>query len=197
MTDARPPGGPVEDLDGHTLDELVDYLDRGRTPYDPGIESSPACRIALAGLERLRARAADLLEEDAAAAPARPEHWMTAVLDRISLESRPGRRFALPDLPVGTDAVVTEGALRGLVRAVGDSVPGLLTGRVRFTPQEPGGAVDLAVEVSLVFGAPVDGTVAEFRRRVLALLPDQAPFPIGRLDVRVRDVLEVPEGGAS
>jgi hypothetical protein len=196
MTDARPPSGPFEDLDGHTLDELVDYLDRGRTPLDPGIEASPACRIALAGLERLRLMAGGLLEEDAAVEQKHPDCWMTAVLDRISVEARPGRRFPVPGLPTGTEATVTEGALRGLVRAVGDSVPGLLTGRVRVEPQDSGDRMDLDIEVSMFYGFPIEDTVAEFRRRVVEILPRQAPFTVGRLDVRVKDVVELPGAGA-
>ena len=38
---------PDDDLDGHTFDELAEYLDRDRTPRDPDIESSAACRLAL------------------------------------------------------------------------------------------------------------------------------------------------------
>ena len=47
-------GFEPEDLDGHSIDELTDYLERGRTPADPSIEGSPACRNALRALERLR-----------------------------------------------------------------------------------------------------------------------------------------------
>ena len=39
-----------EDLDGHTIEELSDYLDAGRTPVDASIEGSPGCRIALDAL---------------------------------------------------------------------------------------------------------------------------------------------------
>jgi len=189
MTDPPVPSAVPDDLDGHTLEELSDYLDRGRTPLDPSIEMSPACRIALAGLERLRALAGPLLQLDAESAPA-DDRWMDRVLSRISLESRSGRRFPLVDLPTDADAVVTEGALRGLVRAIGDSVPGLLTGRVRFRVDEESSVVDLEVDVHVVYGTPIDEAVAELRRRVAALLPLHAPFAVRALDVHVRDVLD-------
>ncbi|MGT2426466.1 hypothetical protein [Amnibacterium kyonggiense] len=109
MTDAPVSGAPAaDDYDGHTLEELAEYLDRGRYPVDPSIEASPACRIALAGLERLRDVAGPLLRLDAEDAPAN-EGWIDAVLGRISLESRAGRRFPFADVPAGTEAVVTEG----------------------------------------------------------------------------------------
>jgi hypothetical protein len=191
MTGAPPPGGAFEDLDGHSLEDLVDYLDRGRVPADPSIDDSPSCRIALAGLERLRGVAGTLLDEDAAAAP-RTDGWVGAVLSRIALESRPGRRFPIPDLPAGVEGTITEGALRGLVRAVGDAVPGLLTGRVRIEPCADGTRLDLDVEVSVAFGAPIEAAVAELRRRVADLLPRRTPFAVARMDVRVRDVLPGP-----
>jgi hypothetical protein len=189
MTDA-PVGVPAaDDFDGHTLAELGEYLDRGRHPVDPSIESSPACRIALAGLERLREIAGPLLQQDADAAPSN-EGWIDEVLGRISLESRAGRRFPFPDAPLGVDAVVTEGALRGLVRAVGDSIPGVLTGRVRVRPEEDGARLDLEVDITVFYGTSIEVAAAEFRQRIARLLPLHAPFSVGSLDLRVRDVLE-------
>jgi len=41
-------------LAGHTIEDLSDYLDRGRTPADPTIDDSPECQIALRSLQRLR-----------------------------------------------------------------------------------------------------------------------------------------------
>ena len=152
-----------------------------------------AARRATARLARLLNDLSDArLVEGRSESRAAPAH----VIARISLEARPGRRFPVPGLPPGTEATVTEGALRGLVRAIGDSVPGLLTGRVRIEPQEPGDRMDLDIEVSMFYGFPIEGTVAEFRRRVVEILPRQAPFTVGRLDVRVKDVVELPGAGA-
>jgi len=195
MTDAPPPGAPFDDLDGHTVDELNDYLDRGRQPRDPDIEGSPACRIALGALERLRATASTLLEDDAAAAPADQDSWVGEVLGRISLESRAGRRFPFEVSTPGVEAVVTEGALRGLVRAIGDSVPGLLTGRVRLEPDETGALLDVEVEANILLGFPVPVAAAQLRERVEEQLPRLAPFRVRRVDLRIRDVVE-PRGGA-
>ena len=48
--DALEPG----DLDGHSIDELTDYLDAGMQPADPSIDDSPACQNALAAIIRIR-----------------------------------------------------------------------------------------------------------------------------------------------
>lgn len=192
MTDVPTWSSGPDEFDGHTLEELADYLDRGRTPIDPSIEQSPACRIALSGLERLRAMAERFLEQDASTAPP-PERWIDDVLGRISLESRAGRRFPFSDLPAGVEAVVSEGALRGLVRAVGDSIPGLLTGRVRLHLDDAAAALDLQVDVTVFYGTPIDDAATEFRRRIALVLPRHAPFAVGQLDLRVRDVLDLGE----
>ena len=49
------PGAPAyriepDDLDGHTIDELADYLDAGMQPADPSIDDSAACQNALAAI---------------------------------------------------------------------------------------------------------------------------------------------------
>lgn len=183
------PSTPLEDFDGHSLEELSDYLERGRTPVDPTIEASPSCRIALAALERLRSLAGGLLSQDAAEHP-EGESWVSDVVNRISLESRAGRSFPFDlDLP-GVRASVTEGALRGLVRALGDSIPGLLTGRVRLEPSESGECVDVEVEASLFYGYSVPAAAALLRERVEAVLPRQAPFSVRKVDLRIRAIIE-------
>ena len=53
------------DLDGHTLDELTDYLDAGRQPADRSIDESPGCQLALDALERLQGLGAELIAAEA------------------------------------------------------------------------------------------------------------------------------------
>ena len=55
-----------EDLDGHTIDELADYLDAGMLPADPSIDESAACQNALAAIVRLRQSSLGSLEAAAA-----------------------------------------------------------------------------------------------------------------------------------
>ena len=84
-----------DDLDGHTIDELSDYLDRGRTPLDPSIEGSAGCRIALGSLERLRQISQSLVEVDAAAEAPRNDDWLGGILESIGREARAGRDIPL------------------------------------------------------------------------------------------------------
>jgi hypothetical protein len=192
MSDPTPlplPGFGPEDLDGHTLEELADYLERDRRPVDPSIEESPACLIALDALQRLRDTAGSFLDDDQADAAS--DDWIGAVLEAIPLDARSGRSFPIrtpyPDL----DAAVTEGALRGLVRAIGDAVPGLLVGGVRLSP---GGTPSLDVDVALVHGHALPDAVDRLRRDLFGELPLHVPFPVDVVDVHVVGLIVPKEG---
>jgi hypothetical protein len=170
-----------DDLDGHTIDELTDYLDAGLQPADPSIDDSPACRIALAALQRLKDLAVEYLDD------ARPDattgsDWIDSVLAAIPVDARAGRRFPLPGDDPHVVATVTEGAIRGLVRAIGDEVPGLLVGAVRIGSGEP---TPLSIDVALVYGTVLQEAVESFRRALRLVLPDHAPFELGPIDVDV------------
>src|SRR5690606_10365468 len=67
--DATPLGLDPSDLDGHTIEELTDYLDAGREPANSSIDSSAGCVLALDALERLRALTPALMARDEAAEP--------------------------------------------------------------------------------------------------------------------------------
>ena len=177
-----------DDLDGHTIDELTDYLEAGCEPADPSIDDSPACRIALDALQRLRELAGEYLDE--ASEPAGGRDWIGAVLAAIPLDARSGRRFPIPTDDLQVSAEVTEGAIRGLVRSIGDDVPGLLVGSVRLGDDRP---ASLTIDVALVHGAPLTDAVAVFRRGLQQVLPEQVPFPIGAIDIHVVALIE-PDG---
>lgn len=190
-----------DDLDGHTVDELDDYLERGRTPADPSIDASPACQIALSALQRLHDVAGAYLDDADAAPAGSDQDWISAVLTAIPLDARAGRRFVLPAPAEGVVATVTEGAVRGLVRAVGDEVPGLLVGSVRLRSHDGDGDAEqaavarLAVEVALVHGTPLAAAVAALRQELLRLLPEHVPFAVEIIDVTVVGLIEPTSGG--
>jgi hypothetical protein len=199
MKEAEPLLGlEPEDLDGHTLDQLADYLERARTPTDRSIENSPACQIALAALERLHAFGTELLEADAVAAPPTADTWIADALSSISLDARAGRSIPLTHGAPGTDAHVTEGAIRGLIRATGDEVPGVLVGRVRLLGEveRERAEVGLELDVHVRFGVPIPAAMAVLRRRLLEVLPRHASFSITRIDIRVRELSDVPTATA-
>jgi len=67
---------------------------------------------------------ADALDEDE-----REDDWITEILTNISLEAHAGRDIPLPPLRETENSVITEGAVRSIVRRAGDAVDGVLIGR--------------------------------------------------------------------
>lgn len=185
-----------DELDGHTIEELADYLDAGRLPVDPSIEGSAACRHALAALERLRVLAPDLLADDAAAQT--EDDWVGRVMSGIALDAHAGADFPLADVGPDADAVMTEGALRALVRRAGDEEPGFLVGRVRFTSGLEDATAPLTVRISVVVahGLAIPAAVERLRIGVVAAVQRHTSFERVLVDVDVQDVL-VRSGGAA
>ncbi len=189
---------PEDDLDGHTLDELERYLDAGRTPRDPSIEGSPACRNALAALQRLRDVTRQFVQDAADREPAREDAWVAAVLASISIDARAGRDFPLAAALADDAVVMTEGALRSLVRSTGDRVPGLLIGRVRFEGDLADATAPVAVEltVTVIQGFAIPGAVAELRRAVAAEITRHTARVVERIDVTVHDLQALADESA-
>jgi len=174
-----------------TLDELSDYLDSGADPVREDIEGDPDAARALQRLRALREASSDLLASDVRAAHGTDEAWITGVLATIRTTAHAGRDIPVPDDDPDSTLVVTEGALRGLVRRLGDSVPGVLVRRTRFTGDvgTPGTPIDVEVTIAVTADAPVRERADALRTLVAAALADHAPFPVHALTVRVADVL--------
>lgn len=192
-------GPQPDELDGHTLDELADYLDRGRDPVDPSIESSPGCRLTLDALERLRALVPELIEDDLRGEPATDESWVERILAGIQLDARAGRSIPIPAASSGSaDSVgcvepalaITEGAVRGIVRAAEAAVPGVLVGRCRLDGEvtEPGAPIRIDVEISVPYGAPMVPLAARLRSEIRARLRFHTPVNVAGIDITVHDV---------
>lgn len=183
-------GFPVElgpdELDGHTLDELSDYLDAGRQPVNPGIEQSAGCRIALEAMERVRGLAPQLAESDEGV----DEGWVSQVLANIALDARTGRRIPVSAVLPGGDLAVSEGAVRGLIRGAETVVPGALIGRCGLDGdvEEPGAIVRVSIDASLPYGRPVLEAAELLRSEIAARLAAHTELRVESIDVRVRDV---------
>lgn len=185
-----------DDVDGRygafSLEELSDYLDSGREPSRADIESDDAAVDALRRLERLRSASADLLDADVRAAGRPDEGWIASVLASIRTTAHAGRDIPVPDPDPAAHLVVTEGALRGLVRALGDQVPGVLVRRTRFTGDltTAGAEVDVEVTIAAAADAPLRDRAETLRVVVRDALRDHAPFTLGAVTIRVADVLD-------
>ena len=190
MTD-RTDADPDDDaLDGHSIEQLSDYLDAGRQPRDESIESSPGCLIALASLERLRATAWALLENEAGAEPERDSAWIGRLMGTISREARAGR-----DIPISSDDAsvalsVTEGSVRGLIRAAGDAVGGVLISSCSLDGDvtRPGEPITVHVSASVVWGLSLPMLAAELRESITAALNRHTELVLERVDVTIRDI---------
>ncbi|MFD2758748.1 Asp23/Gls24 family envelope stress response protein [Gulosibacter faecalis] len=179
-----------DDLDGHTIDEIEDYLDRGRTPSDPTIEASPGCRLALDALVRLRTAGADLLASDTAAEPEADDDWVQSILTGIRLDVNAGRRIPVASPDANADLGVTEGAVRALIRAAESVVPGALIGRCRLegdvtVSQAP---VRIRIDLSVPYGEPVLPLATRLRAEIAERLERHTDLNVVEINIDVHDV---------
>lgn len=181
-------------LDGYSIVELSEYLDRDRTPVDPVIESSSACQRALAGLERLHALSATILETPADSTALIGDEWVARVLGRISVDAVAGR-----DIPYAHDDLIgelyiTEGAVRDIVRGAGDEFDGILLGRCELVGDvtRRGQPVRVTVDASVLWGQNIPDLVADVRLAVLGALHTHTQLNVTGVDVTIHDLTLPP-----
>jgi len=181
---------PDDDLDGHTIEELADYLDRGRTPVDPSIEGSAACRLAMTNMQRLRELSVGALERRADAEPDREAGWVDRLLEAIRAEVRPGRDVPVAHPDPRLQLALTEAAVRGLVRRAGDTMGGVVMGRCTLDGdlEQPGAPVRIDVTAGLVYGEPVEATADRLRRTIAEAVERHTGLVVDAVDVRFDDV---------
>jgi hypothetical protein len=178
------------DLDGHTMEELADYLDRGRQPYDASIEGSPACRLALDSLERLHRLTDEMVASDGESESSASGAWMADILRRIATEATSGREVPLPAARSASHHTISEGAVRALVRRAGDGVGDLIVGSVRLVGDldAPGAPVVVTVEVNVLEGAVIPTATERLRSAVLEEVSRQTGLVVSAIDIVVRDI---------
>lgn len=181
---------PEDDLDGHTMEELGDYLDRGRTPYDPSIETSAACRLALVGMTRMQELARTALEHESGRDPARDDAWISGLLDTIKTEIRSGRDIPVRHPNPVLRLALTEAAVRGVIRRAGDTMGGVIMGRCVLDGDvtTPGAPIRIDVTAGLEYGMSVAETADRLRERITRALAEHTELVIGQIDVTIDDV---------
>lgn len=189
-----PRGMELEDLDGHTIEELSDYLDSGRTPANPSIDESAACQIALDALERLRDLTPDLIAADTAAETDADESWVQSILSGITLDARAGRRIPIGIGPDDADAGITEGAVRGAIRSAENTVPGVLVGKCWLDGDVtvPGEAVRVRIDASVPYGATIPDLVDRLRAEIANRLDAHTTLNVAGIDITVSDLRQLP-----
>lgn len=186
-------GLEASDLDGVTLDELIEYLEDGKQPRNEVIENSPGCQIALSSLERVQRLTPTLVasEEEQSS----DDSWVSRIMSGIALDARAGKRIPLPDAPPGADFGITEGAMRGLIRSAEDAVPGVLISRCKINSDlenlhEP---LEVTVDISVPFGARINPTADIIRQSVADYIQRHAHLPVRTIDITVSDVRKVSD----
>ncbi|MFB2600232.1 Asp23/Gls24 family envelope stress response protein [Herbiconiux sp. P17] len=204
MTDDSRPGDlglglEPDDLDGHTIEELSDYLDAGRAPADPSIDSSPGCQNALAALQRLRSVSAGILDAEAREEPEPEESWIGGILKNIGREAHAGRSIPLPHPDPAAALAITEGSVRGIVRAAGDTVEGLLVGRCSLIGDVtvPGEPITVAIDAVVYWGHNIPSATSALREAVAAALALHTELHVAAIDVTVHDVQVPPTAGGA
>jgi len=183
-------------LDGHTMDELGDYLDSGRQPRDESIENSPGCQLALEALARLRASTWAMLEIEAQDSPA-DDAWLGRVMAGIAREAHAGRDIPITHPDARVTLAVTEGSVRGLVRAAGDGIGGALVGSCTLIGDVTvaGEPIEVNVSVSVAFGENLPAVAQRIRERIAATLALHTELDVRGITVTVSDVHPATESG--
>jgi len=182
-------------VDGVPVDRLGDYLDAGRTPRDPAIEGSAACRLYLQSLTRVRELSRASLEHEAARRPDRDGAWIDGLLDSIRREVVRGREIPVSHPDASVRLSVTEAAARGLVRRAGDAQPGVVLGSTTFEGDLSTAGADVAVRVTAAarFGLDLGAVADELRARIADALTRHTGLTVTRVDVLVDDVFVTGE----
>lgn len=186
---------PSRTLDcGRTLDELVAYLERGRIPRDPHIESCPECLNALEALERVGHLSRELVTGEAAQLAPPSDAWFGRILSTVQTEVRAGRRMPISHDDPNVHITTTEGAVRALLRAVGDEVPGVFvtTTRLRGDVETPGASVRVELAASVTFGVAIAEATTNLRAAVADALARHTSLQVAGIDITIDDVHVAP-----
>lgn len=183
-------------VDGVTLEELGDYLDRGREPRDPRIEGSPACRLTLQALESIGTLSRESFEREAAREPHRDDAWIAGLLDSVRHEVVAGREVPVRSDDALTTLTTSEAAVRGLLRRVGDAVDGVVVRSTELEGEigEQEAPVTVRVTVSARYGLPLDGLSDVLRGHLLDALGQHTQLHVAEVHVHVDDVHLGDEG---
>jgi uncharacterized alkaline shock family protein YloU len=178
---------------GYSLDDLADYLDRGKTPPIAAIDANPACEVMLSTLVRLRSLSRELVVQDEELNPTLDEGWISNLVRTIERETRAGRDIPLATSDPLTTLSITEGAIRELVRAAGDSVDGVLVGRCTIDGDltERAASLSVSITISVVLSEPVLELAKHVRERVHSELLRHTQLNVAAIDVTVVDVREM------
>lgn len=190
MTDPDDTVSASELADDELFDELTGFLNRGEEPPQELLDRSASNQIAFRSMLRVRSMAKQLLQVDAASAPALEDGWVTRILGNVRREAHAGRDIPLSHPSPRASLVMTEGAVRGLIRAAGDRVSGALIGSCRLVGDVslPGASVEVEVEVSVFWGESLPAIANRLRSVIRTTLIQHTELAVSTIDVVISDV---------
>ncbi|PYI38950.1 hypothetical protein CVS30_06445 [Arthrobacter psychrolactophilus] len=179
---------PKQDC-GRRIEDLSDFLDSGISADATHIAHCPQCQARLAGLRILSTAALDLMSDDEAQVVAEGTGWLDGMLTNLRMETRAGRSIPLSSGPF-EELSETEGAVIAMVRAVGDSMGGVLIGRCRLVGDVTvaGAAVEVNINVSARYGYQLPSLAQELREAVAAELLVHTELNILAVNVAFTDL---------
>lgn len=182
------PPAPVDC--GKTIEELSDYLATDRAPYDPEIETSPECLNMLDALTRVAQLSRDLIAQDAVDLPAPPAGWMRSIMTNIRNEVRAGRSLPIHHDDPRVQITVTEGAVRALIRAVGDDIDSLLIGKCEIVgdAEQLGAPIEVNITASIGRGGSIPTATSLLRAAVFDTLTRHTQLNVTAVNVSVDDI---------
>lgn len=181
---------------GRTIDELDEYLSRGRSPVNREIEECPECQAALAALTRLRELTPTLLERDMELHSDDDDSWLDELFTNISIQARAGRTLTVSSDDPDLTLTQTEGSVLSLIRSAGDAVNGALVGRCRLHGDLTAPGTEIAVDVQItVFWKDEHLPTLAFaiRSEIRDILTRHTELNITTIDITVVD-LQIPTG---
>lgn len=180
---------------GIAVDQLLTQVADNRPATDPAHQDHcPSCQTALADLRRLWAPVAELAAEDVRA----PSTLLAAVLARIrDVTSDPLVVIVpTPSGPLRVAARVINAVARlaaGEVPAVGLALSHAADPTHHSARDGEGGPpVDIKVDITAAYGAPLHLVAEAVRRRIAADLHHHLGLTTGTIDVTVLDVHPAP-----
>lgn len=175
---------------GKTIDEISDYLESGRSPYDPEIETCPECLNALDALSRAGRLSRELIAADAAELPEPSESWFHGVMTAVRAELRAGRSIPLSHPDPRVTMTVTEGAVQALIRASGDAVEGVFVGHSKIVGdvEVPGAPISIDITASVAWGESLPGAAGAVRSAVSEALARHTELKVVAIDVTIEDL---------
>lgn len=184
---------------GKTLEELSLYLDAGRLPYDPTVETCPECLNALDMLSRAGDLSRRLIADDAVQLRPDGEGWFEEVLASIRFDLRPGRSIPIAHPDPRVELTVTEVAVKALIRSAGDTVPGAMIGRTSIIgdAELAGAPVRIEVTASVAFGVQIPTAAQDIRRAIGRAVAQHTELAVTAIDVTIDDLHRIPIEGRS